>query len=288
MRAGPARIRPLIYTHPNRTTEVRRCPMARRFLRSTVVLAIFAIPAASQNPWTAPLTPDGQPDLQGNWLSKSATPLERPKELAGHPVLTDEEVAELKRRAARIFKNSESDFAAGDNLFFAALANPGRFKSPTATGDASDMIEREFDNRTSLIVDPPDGRIPRLHARRDRRGATADIAAALAQQFARRSAGSHSRSALHHVRRAEARRHLQLGQFRLLPDRANPGLSSCYSRKRSTNARIIPLDGRPHLPPTSVPGMAIRAAVGKAPRWSSIRPTFPPRLISWDRPKACT
>ena len=32
-----------------------------------------------QKEWTAPRTPDGQPDLQGVWLSKSATPLERPR-----------------------------------------------------------------------------------------------------------------------------------------------------------------------------------------------------------------
>ena len=49
-------------------------------------------------PWTAPHTPDGQPDLQGIWLNNDATPLERPKALEGKPFLTDEEVAELKKR----------------------------------------------------------------------------------------------------------------------------------------------------------------------------------------------
>src|ERR1700731_1301057 len=55
------------------------------------------------NTWTPPLTPYGQPDLQGVWLSNSATPLERPKALEGRPFLTDEELTELKRRAARLF-----------------------------------------------------------------------------------------------------------------------------------------------------------------------------------------
>ena len=51
--------------------------------------------------WTAPLTQDGQPDLQGIWLNNRATPLERPDTLAGRRLLTDSEVAELKLRAAR-------------------------------------------------------------------------------------------------------------------------------------------------------------------------------------------
>ena len=73
---------------------------------------------AGQAPWTPPLTPDGKPDLQGMWLNQSATPLERPKEFAGRPLLTDEEVAEFKRRAARIFNvKTDSDFPGGDNSF---------------------------------------------------------------------------------------------------------------------------------------------------------------------------
>src|SRR5262249_55528371 len=108
------------------------------------------------------LAPDGHPDLQGVWLNNSATPLERPKALEGRATLTDDEVAELRRRADRLFKNTNADFPAGDAVFLAALADIDRFKSTTATGSTSEMIEREFDNRTSLIVDPPDGRIPAL------------------------------------------------------------------------------------------------------------------------------
>ena len=90
----------------------------------------------------APRTADGQPDLQGVWLSKTATPLERPKALEGKPFLTDEEVATLKAHADRIFKAGNSDFAAGDAVFLAALADADRFKSPTSTHGSEDMIER--------------------------------------------------------------------------------------------------------------------------------------------------
>jgi hypothetical protein len=113
--------------------------------------------------WTAPLTQDGQPDLQGIWLNNRATPLERPDTLAGRPLLTDAEVAELKQRAARIFKGSESDQPLGDNLFLAALANLDQYHSATGPNrSAVSMVPREFEKRTSLIVDPPNGKIPPL------------------------------------------------------------------------------------------------------------------------------
>src|SRR5260370_6116544 len=109
-----------------------------RFLAPICVLAVAA-PAAKN--WTAPNTPDGWPDLQGVWLSNSATPLERPKALEGKASLTDAEVAELKKRADDIFKKGNSDFASGDNAFLAALANVEQYKNPNiSTGGAEDMV----------------------------------------------------------------------------------------------------------------------------------------------------
>jgi hypothetical protein len=115
---------------------------------------------AHVKPWSPALTPDGHPDLQGNWVNKSATPLERPKQFEGRQFLTDAEVVELKQRAERIFKDGHSDFPAGDDVYLAAVANLEQYRRATATADSGNMMEREFDNRTSLIVDPPDGKLP--------------------------------------------------------------------------------------------------------------------------------
>src|SRR5476651_783528 len=89
---------------------------------AAMVVSVRAQTRASS--WTLPRTPDGRPDLQGTWLSRTATPLERPKALEGRALLTDEEVAALKARAQEIFTNGGSDFASGDAVFLAALGGP--------------------------------------------------------------------------------------------------------------------------------------------------------------------
>ena len=106
---------------------------------------------------------DLDPDLQGVWASDSATPFERPKPLADRELLTDEEVALLRQRATELF-NGETDAAFGDRVYEAVLNEAKNYKSTDTTCNYNQfwLIDRWFENRTSLIVDPPDGRMPPL------------------------------------------------------------------------------------------------------------------------------
>src|SRR5262245_33784887 len=85
-----------------------------------LVLAIAAVTAQSattrKSSWTPPRTVDGQPDLQGVWSNNVATPLQRPKALAGRTVLSDQEVAALRQAADRLFRIG-GDAAFGDQVF---------------------------------------------------------------------------------------------------------------------------------------------------------------------------
>jgi len=95
--------------------------------------------------WVPPKTPDGQPDLQGTWTNATITPFERPDELAGKAVLSPEEAAELEKKAAanRVDKPPKPGDVGGYNQFW--------FDSGTKV-----VATRQ----TSLVVDPPNGRVP--------------------------------------------------------------------------------------------------------------------------------
>jgi hypothetical protein len=127
-----------------------------------------APPAKSPQAWTAPRGADGHPDLSGVWAHNAATPLERPAELAGRAELTDDEVAAMQQKAAELF-GGDGDAAFGDSVYLAVLHNVlGKekgFKSrDVATGDYNSfwVVDRWFEKRTSLITDPPDGKLPPL------------------------------------------------------------------------------------------------------------------------------
>jgi hypothetical protein len=102
-------------------------------------------PATEVQAWTATRTPDGQPDLQGIWTNPTITPFERPAELAGKEFLTEKEAADLEARTAQ-----------------------NAVDRPPAAGDTGTYNQFWFDRgtkvvgtrRTSLVFDPPDGRVP--------------------------------------------------------------------------------------------------------------------------------
>jgi hypothetical protein len=101
----------------------------------------------AKKPGPAPRTPWGEPDLQGIWTDEYQTPLQRPARFANREFFTEEERAELDaRRGAMIGRDrrgaarSERDVAGAYNAVFESVRPTGR--------------------RTSLVVDPPDGKIP--------------------------------------------------------------------------------------------------------------------------------
>jgi hypothetical protein len=272
--------------------------MSRRCLASLGVLALVialvslaVVPVAGQasssttpstKKWTTLRTLDGQPDLRGVWTNNNVTPLERPKELAGRQFLTDAEVAALKERAEELFGDDAGDAAFGDSVFVAALTKAKTFTSTDrGTGNYNHfwLVGRDFDNRTSLITDPTDGRLPPLTPEAEKRRA----AGAAARQ--RRAEGPEDRSL--------SERCISFGVPRL-----GAGYNSYYEFVQTRDyvvihmetihdARVIPLDGRPHLRLTCACCTGTRAAIGRATRSSSRPPISRRRATSRGQPRTC-
>src|ERR1700674_1122151 len=136
--------------------------MRHRFLTAvgTVVALValaLATAAPSAAPAKAPRTAWGTPDLQGIWDFRTITPLERPDSLAGKEFLTEEEAAKLEKEAVNrnaVLNQKASPAPAGDNVDRQADGSPGFYNNFWLDGGTKPVGTR----RTSLVIDPPDGK----------------------------------------------------------------------------------------------------------------------------------
>jgi hypothetical protein len=134
---------------------------------ATAVAGLMLVPAAGQTSSAIPRTPDGRPDLHGTWTNEMITPVERPAEFKGL-VLTEEEAARLEKavsdRASRLDQPSDPDRPAppkGGDGSTGAAGNVGGYNYFWI--DAGTKVARvNGQPRSSLIVDPPDGKVPAL------------------------------------------------------------------------------------------------------------------------------
>jgi hypothetical protein len=117
--------------------------------------AAKAAPAAKS--YTPPRTPDGQPDLQGVWDYRTITPLERPADLAGKESFSAEEIAAYEKAQAATRDRDRRDGTAAQDV--ARAYNEFWW----------DYGRKVVGAQTSLIVDPPDGKIPPLTAEGQKR-----------------------------------------------------------------------------------------------------------------------
>jgi hypothetical protein len=222
-------------------------PMRRRSRRLIAVLG-FAIAAASLLPrpvagqtptpsatgkvWTLPRTPDGHPDLQGIWDFRSATALERPARFAGREFMTPEEVVAYEQEALE-----REDGRPPDDARTEQSVHPSWWLDYGKTVVGS--------RRTSLIVDPPEGKIPPLTPEAQTRNA------------ARRAAARIHGPADSYENRSLQERCITRG----LPEVTLPGPYNNNMQLVQTpgyvviltemihDARVVPMDGRPHAGP---------------------------------------
>ena len=199
-------------------------------------------PAKTAKAWTPPRTPDGQPDLQGTWTNHTITPLERPSALAGKEVLAEEEASALEEQAAER-SNADRGRQVGSDADVGLAYNEFWWDRATTVVDTK---------RTSLIVDPPDGKIPPLTPEAQER------AKAEPDRRPLRATGGFQggRDAGSWLDRSLWERCITQGLPRISSNAYNSNIEIVQGpdyvvihHEMIHEARVVPLDGRPHLDP---------------------------------------
>ncbi len=218
-------------------------------LAAALAFTVHAQVAPARKPEVAktiPRTPDGHPDLQGVWMNNMGTPFERPKELEGRALLTDEEVTELNRRAKRIFSSGDSDAASADEYFLSAWRNIQKYKSGGATDSSERVLPLIIDNRTSLITDPPNGRVPAYtEAGQKRRAAYGRARSGRGNPSGPQEVAPGDRCITFGVPRVNGVYSAGLyGYYQIVQTKDQV----LFFSEAIHDTRIIPTDGRPHVP----------------------------------------
>jgi hypothetical protein len=132
-----------------RTRQLTSIGASAVILSVLVVLNPTEMTAQNQGSAAAPKTPWGEPDLQGIWTDETDTPLQRPARFANQEFFTEAQRQELDtQRAAMLNRDTRSE--------------RGTARDVSGAYNSEFLSVKRVGARTSLIVDPPDGRIPPL------------------------------------------------------------------------------------------------------------------------------
>jgi len=192
---------------------------------------MLALPSqASAQTWSPPRMPDGHPDLQGVWTNATITPLERPKNLGAKEFFTEQEAAENRKGALVPTPTAERSGTAAHYEF-------------TQFGLDKTQAQVAFSLRTSLIVGP-EGRVPALTPEAQQR-----IAERAAKAKGHEFDGPESRGIQENciVWGNEGPPMMPPGYNSYLQIVQAPGYVAIL-QEMIHDARVIPLDGRPHAP----------------------------------------